>query len=314
MAIKWYQKYLLLMPMAYERLDLSDYDLVISNSHSCAKGIYHSKSAIHICYCYTPMRYAWSGFEIYRNSLKNRFLKVTMTFLMFWIREWDLKVNDRVDYFIAISHEIQSRIKKYYNRPSSVIFPGINEILVKPPRSASEIVPELKNKKYILSLGRLVPYKSVDLAIDACNRLKLNLLVAGNGSELNKLKKLSGSTIHFVEEFTDEEASVLFSQCDAFIFPGEEDFGMTVVEAQLHGKPVIAYGAGGVLDTVIDGVTGVLFYNQDVESVVEAISKCKSTIFDSKFVIDHAKQFSKDQFKSSIVEFVSNAIKSKGFD
>jgi glycosyltransferase involved in cell wall biosynthesis len=307
-AKRWYQKYLFVMPIAYEQLDLSGYDLVISNSHSCAKGIYPANEATHICYCYTPMRYAWSGLEDYRRSLTSKWKRWLMTALMYWMREWDVKVNDRVDHFIAISHEVQQRIEKYYQRSSTVIFPGVEMPLVEVAKTIADVVPELAGQTYYLALGRLVPYKRMDLAVEACNRLGVTLLVAGNGSELEKLKHIAGSTIYFLEEFTDEEAQVLYRHCEAFVFPGEEDYGLTVVEAQLHGKPVVAYGRGGVLDTVIEGQTGVFFHVPTVEAVVNAIVLQQSIKYDEDFIMNHARNYSNDRFRSSIMEFMDEHV------
>lgn len=304
-ANKWYQKYLFFMPLAYESLDLSGYDLIISNSHSCAKGIFPAKEAVHVCYCYTPMRYAWSGFEEYRKSLSPKWKQWIMTALMYWIREWDLKVNDRVDHFVAISHEVQNRIKKYYHRDSTVIYPGVDMPEVHTTKTLAEIVPALQGKEYYLTLGRLVPYKRIDLAVKACNQLGLNLLVAGTGSELRTLREIAGPTIYFLEEFSDEEARVLYQYCEAFVFPGEEDFGLTVIEAQRHGKPVIAYGKGGVLDTVIDDQTGVFFSHSTVESLMQAILTFQKMKFDQEVIIENASSFSIDRFKSSIIDFIN---------
>ena len=217
-------------------------------------------------------------------------------------------MNERVDHFIAISHEVQDRIQRYYERSSTVIYPGIQMPIADSAKSIESLVPELSGKKYYLSLGRTVPYKRIDLAVEACSRLGLNLLVAGNGSELMRLQNMAGPTIYFLEEFTDEEAQVLYHHCEAFIFPGEEDFGLTVIEAQWHGKPVIAYGHGGVLDTVIDGRTGVLFNEPTAESLVEAIHKQQSMTFHYGMIKEHANKFSNDSFRSSIMKFIDEHI------
>lgn len=307
-AVKWYQKYLFLMPFAYESLDLSGFDLVISSSHSCAKGVKPAKGAVHICYCYTPMRYAWSGFEEYRNTLHSGLAKLLMTFLMFWMRKWDLSVNKRVDRFIAISHEVQRRIERYYCRDSVVIFPGISVEEQPSYLAMSAVAPFLMGRSYYLSLGRLVSYKRVDLAIAACNLLHRTLIVAGTGPELSRLQEIAGPSIFFIEEFTDEEAATLYLHCDALIFPGEEDFGLTVVEAQVHGSPVIAYGHGGVEDTVIDRMTGVFFHEQSASSLAHAIEISEQISYDKDRIKQHARSFSNEHFRSHIVEYIESQL------
>ncbi len=307
-AVKWYQKYLFLMPFAYRMLDLRGFDLVISSSHSCAKGIVPAKGALHVCYCYTPMRYAWSGFKEYRNTLQSRISRLLMTILMFWMRQWDLSVNSRVDQFIAISHEVQRRIQRYYHRESVIIFPGIPVTGRHLYGSLDTVVPFLTDEPYYLSLGRLVAYKRIDLAIEACNILHRNLVVAGTGQELQRLKASAGPTIFFIEEFTDEEAATLYLHCDAFLFPGEEDFGLTVLEAQVHGSPVIAYGRGGVEDTMIDQKTGIFFLEQTVDSLVQAIEQSECVRYDKDFIKDHAATFSNDHFQRRILEFVKSKL------
>ena len=169
-------------------------------------------------------------------------------------------------------------------------------------------MPELVGKKFYLSLGRTVPYKRIDLAVAACHQLGLNLLVAGSGSELDKLKQMAGPTIYFLEEFTDEEAQVLYRHCEAFIFPGEEDFGLTVIEAQGHGKPIVAYGRGGALDTVVEGETGVFFQEPTVESLTVAIAKQQAMSFDRTLIMNHARKFSNERFRSSIMKFMEENV------
>lgn len=307
---KMYQKYLPLMPLAYESLDLTSFDLIISSSHACAKGIIPSPHAFHISYCYTPMRYAWSGFQEYRKTLKNKPMQWLMTWLMHKMRKWDVSTCARVDQFVAISSEVQRRIKKYYRRDSVIIFPPVHieesienrEELIS--SRVKNILRELDGKPYFLCLGRVVPYKRIDLAVDAANFLGIQLVVAGNGSELDFLKKRAGPTVRFVESFTDEDASALYRFSQAFIFPGEEDFGITVVEAQSYGKPIIAFARGGIEDTVIPGVTGVLFYEQTVEALAEVIANLNKYSFNSYKIIENAQRFSGEYFAKKINDLI----------
>ncbi|MHB1685270.1 MAG: glycosyltransferase [Bacilli bacterium] len=266
-AHRLYQKYLFLMPLAYARLDMSQYDLVITSSHACANGVRPRRGATHISYCYTPMRYAWSGYEDYRNSLRSPIARVIMSVLMRWMRRWDYTAAQRVTHYIACSSEVSDRIKRYYRRKSSVIFPPVTMHASDPQGSIIDLLPELNGNPYYLSLGRLVPYKRVDLAIEACNRLGRRLVIAGSGPELDRLRALRSPVVHFITSFSDDDAKLLYKNCSGFLFPGEEDFGLTLVEAQLYGKPVVAYGRGGAVDTVIHMKAGVLFDEQTPEAV-----------------------------------------------
>ncbi len=311
-AIRWYQKYLPLMPMAFESLDLKEYDLIISSSHCCAKGIIPRPDAVHISYCYTPMRYAWSEYHAYRTTLKNSLSRKIMSLMMVHLRIWDVSTTPRVDQFIACSHAVQRRIRRYYGRDSEVIYPpspSLNKELYREDYQTllAKWVPEIGDQPFYLTLGRLVGYKRVDMAIAACNQLNLPLIVAGTGPELIRLRKNAGSHVHFVGEVSDELAFILYEKCIAFIFPGEEDFGLTIVEAQMHGKPVIAYGRGGAEDTVIDGETGVLFDVQDVKSLVNAIKRSRILSFDARRIASHGNKFSVDNFSKQIREQVRHS-------
>jgi glycosyltransferase involved in cell wall biosynthesis len=314
-AKRWYQKYLPLMPKAYEELNLNDYDLIISSSHACAKGIIPPPHATHVCYCYTPMRYAWSGYLEYKSSLSSHLMKWVMSHFMHRLRQWDVSTASRVDQFIACSTEIQRRVKRYYRRDSVVVFPpvevGKSDSKLGNSSSAQKLLDQLSGRPYYLSLGRLVPYKRIDIAVDACTRLNRDLVVAGSGSKLNELRKRAGPTIHFIEDFTDDDATLLYSSCEAFLFPGMEDFGITVVEAQSHGKPVIAYGYGGVEDTVLENKTGILFYEQTSDAMVKAILELEDTEFKTDDIVAHANNFSSSAFQSKILEIV-NCVHTEG--
>lgn len=311
-AKRRYQMFLALMPFAYRRLNFDEFDVIVSSSHCCAKCVRPADGAVHICYCYTPMRYAWSGFVEYRASLRSPVLKFLMTVLMKWMRMYDIKANHTVNSFIAISREVQRRIRRYYGRSSVVVTPGINVDRVDISQSTFEEFEDIAHSDFYLCLGRLVAYKRVDLAIRACNQLGRTLVVAGDGPELQYLRSIGGPGIHFISQFTDREAAYLYSRCKALIFPGFEDFGLTVVEAQLYGSPVIAYGVGGVEDTVQDGITGKFFSEQSEESLVKSIEDFEAMDFDRETITSHAKGFSNENFKHAFLREIREAVQKVG--
>jgi glycosyltransferase involved in cell wall biosynthesis len=295
-GVKKYQLYLPFMPVAVEQFDLSEYDIVLSSSTACAKGIITRSDTLHICYCNTPMRYAWDMYHDYIKG-KNVVTKYTIAFLMNYIRLWDRISADRVDYYIANSKNVASRIKKHYKRESEVIYPPVN---------TDYYTPGDKVEDFYLVVSRLVPYKRIDLVVEAFNKLGFPLKIIGDGSEFKRLKSLSKSNIEFLGRLSDEEVREHYRKCKAFLFPGEEDFGITPVEAQACGRPVIAYGKGGTLETVIDDQTGVFFREQTVEALINAVKYFEKNIFkfDSSIIRQNALNFSKNVFKQKIKEFV----------
>ncbi|MDI6603796.1 MAG: glycosyltransferase [Thermoanaerobacteraceae bacterium] len=290
-----YNMYLPFMPTAFEQFDLSEYKIVLSSSSSCAKGILTRSDALHICYCHTPMRYAWDFYSEYKESAP-KWQKKFIPFLMNYIRMWDRLSADRVDYFIANSNEVAKRIKKHYRRDSVVINPPVN---------ADFYTPVDEDEDYFLIVSRLVEYKRIDIAVEAFNDLVLPLIVIGDGPEKERLQKMAKNNIKFLGRLPDEKVKVYYAKCRAFIFPGEEDFGITPLEAQASGRPVIAYGKGGVLDSVIDGITGVFFYKQNKESLKEAIIKFNEMKFDKNVIRKHAEQFDINIFKNKVYGFVT---------
>lgn len=239
-----HKKYFPLMPMAFEDFDLNEYDVVLSSSSSCAKGVLTKPGSVHICYCHSPMRYAWEKREEYlegMGKLKKKLVKI----LLHYMRIWDVASSNRVDYFIANSNEVKKRIQKHYKREAVVINPPVRCNLF----NISDV-----DGDYYLVLSRLVGYKRFDLAVEACKSLNKKLVVIGEGPEKEKLEKLAGGNenIKFLGRLPDEEVKKYMAECKALIFPGEEDFGIVPVEAESCGRPVIAYGKGGVLDSVID--------------------------------------------------------------
>ena len=280
-------------PIAFENLDLTSFDLVISVTSEAAKGVIVQPPTKHICYCLTPTRYLWSGYDIY---FKNPLLKLISRPVVDYLRGWDKIAAQRPDKMIAISHAVKKRIKKYYNRHSEVIFPPVE--LDHFTKDSSD---KKKRKKFFLVVSRLVPYKTVDLAVSAFNKLGLPLVVVGTGSEEEKLKNMAKDNIKFVGHLTDTKLADYYKKCAAFIFPQEEDFGIVALEAQAAGAPVIAFKAGGALDTVIEGKTGVFFDKQNTESLVKAVRKFEKLSFSQKDLINNAKRFSKERFKREIL-------------
>lgn len=283
-----------LMPLAFESFDFSEYDLVISVTSESAKGIITNSKTKHICYCLTPTRYLWSGYSEY---FKNPIKRIMATPFVNYLKKWDIASSKRPDVFIGISKEVKARIKKYYKRDSIIIYPPV------------EIADFSKSHKslqgdYFLVVSRLVPYKRIDLAISACNRLNLPLKIIGIGSDAKKLKRLAGKSIEFLGKVTDEELINYYKNSKALIFPGKEDFGLTMVEAQAFGKPVIAFKEGGALDIVRSGVTGKFFNKQSPESLMKALENFNPSRYNSKLCREGAKRFSFSIFQDKLIKAI----------
>lgn len=286
-----HQLYLPLYPLAFDGLNLSGYDVVISNKSGFCHGVITGPSTVHLCYCLTPTRYVWAYEEyIAREGLPGplrRLLRPLITLL----RIWDRVAADRVDAFIAISREVARRIWKFYRRPS---------ILLHPPVDVQRFQPSARTGDYFLIVSRLIPYKRIDLAIEAFNRLGLPLVIVGDGRDRRRLQRMAGPTITFLGRVPTEELAELYARCRAFVFPGAEDFGIAPVEAMAAGRPVIAFAAGGALDTVVEGVTGVFFHAPAPESLAEAVRRFEDLRFDPGVIRRHAEQFDKRVFQEKI--------------
>jgi glycosyltransferase involved in cell wall biosynthesis len=295
-----FQVYFPIYPSAFESFDLNAYDLILSSSSAYAKGVIPGSRAKHICYCHTPMRFAWqTDAYVAREEIgwvARAFLKIVMTYL----RLWDVTSNIRVDLFVANSREVAARIQRYYGRSALVIPPPVNL----PPYYA---VPP---GQYYLTGGRLVPYKRLDLAVRACTAMNLPLKVFGEGRDRAALKAIAGPTVEFLGWVDEPRRRQLLAGCYAFLFPGEEDFGITPLEAMAAGRPVIAYAAGGALDTVIDGVTGRFFYEQSPAALATAIAASRQDHFDPNVIRLHAEEFRTEVFlermRTLIAETMAN--------
>lgn len=291
-----HQMYLPFMPTAWEQFDFNEYDVVLSSSSSCAKGIITSPDTVHICYCHSPMRYAWEFYNEYMEREKmGKIKKFLVKYIMNYIRIWDRASADRVDYYIANSKNVAKRIYKHY---------GIQADVIHPPVKGSYFNISDVDEDYFLMVSRLVPYKRVDLAVEAFNELGLPLVVIGGGSQLENLKSIAKPNVKIMGRQPDEVIKEHYSKCRAFIFPGEEDFGITPLEAQASGRPVIAYGKGGALETVIDDQTGVFFEEQTVESLKNAILKFETLHWDKQKIRKHALEFDEKIFKEKISKYV----------
>ncbi|RJR31320.1 glycosyltransferase family 4 protein [Candidatus Parcubacteria bacterium] len=297
MALKKYQMYLPLMPTATESYDLMDYDVVISSSSAFAKGVITRTNTLHICYCHTPTRYLWSDTHRYVEELHyNKLVKKFIPPLLTRLRQWDRLAADRVDFFIANSENVAGRIKKYYRRDSTVIFP---------PVDTSNFYISKITADYYLTGGRLVAYKKFDLVVEAFNHLKIPLKIFGDGPIKDKLEKLAKQNIEFVGTVSDDKLAKLYSEARAFVHPQIEDFGITAVEAMASGRPVIAYQAGGANETVIEAKTGKFFDEQTWESLADAIIRFKSEDYDPYEIKLHAEKFRTERFIKEMNDFIS---------
>jgi len=280
-----YRNYLPIFPAAIEQLDLDDYDIVISTSHCAAKAAIPPGKARHLCYCFTPMRYAWDQFDAYFGveqvgRWQSRFYRIAMDRLA----KWDRTTAGRVDRYVAISHYVASRIDRYYNREADVIYPPVDTTFYRPDGS--------KSRGYFVVVSALVPYKRVDMAIEACRLAGVELRIVGTGPEDKRLQSLANSTVKFMSHQTKEQLRELYRGSQGFLLTGEEDFGIAPLEAQACGRPVIALGRGGALETVDDGVTGLLVKTDDAESFADAIQIAGQQEFDPNRLHAAASRFS----------------------
>jgi glycosyltransferase involved in cell wall biosynthesis len=288
--------------MAIEQFDLRQHDLIMSSSYAVAKGVLTSSDQLHICYCHSPMRYIWDlTFEYLEASGITHGLKSFLVRSVFhYIRMWDAVSAIRVNEFVANSYYIANRIQKCYNRPAKVIYP---------PVDVERFAISPKRDNYFITISRLVPYKRVDLIIEAFNHLKLPLLIIGDGPSRKKLESISMKNITFLGHLPPDQMDGLLSKARAFIFSAEEDFGIVNVEAQACGIPVIAYGRGGALETIEQDITGMFFYKQETLSLISAVKDflTKEHTFDAHLIRENAKRFPRSRFEYEFKKFVDEA-------
>ncbi|MDP2656055.1 MAG: glycosyltransferase [bacterium] len=296
---KHYQWLLPLMPTATEIYDLSAFDIVLSSSSAFSKGVITRSTTLHICYCHTPTRYLWMDTHRYIKELRQgKMVKPFIPFLLTALRIWDQAAADRVDKFVGNSKTVQERIKKYYKRDSDIIYPPVNV-------SEYSIVETIGD--YYLAGGRLVAYKRFDIVVEAFNRLGLKIKIFGEGPEYKKLSKNAKQCVEFVGKVSDEEKIDLYRHCIAYIHPQEEDFGISLVQAAAAGRPAIALAAGGALESMIDGVTGTFFYDQDWAALANTILHFQHKNFDPHTIRQHALKFSADRFKKEMSAYVETS-------
>ena len=306
---KWaHRLFLPFMPLVFERLDLSEYDLVLSSSHSAAKGILTQPGTLHVTYCHSPMRYVWDHSHSYQNQFRS-FLPLQILYkpLLHRIRLWDRLAAERVDRYLTNSKYVSARIQKYYHRESELIAPPVDLSFFVPDAEAQRM--RTTKKMAYLAVGRLIPYKRFDLAVKACKKLKRPLHIVGEGPELGRLKKLAGKDVVFLGKISDEDLRKEYQKAKALVFPQLEDFGIVPLEAMACGTPVIAYGKGGALETVKENISGLFFDEQTEDSLVKAIQKFEKKKWDEEKISDSVSEFSSARFRSALRHFLENAWK-----
>jgi glycosyltransferase involved in cell wall biosynthesis len=297
-ARRHYPKLLPLMNMAFRSFDLSDFDLVLSSNHACAKNVRTPPGALHVCYCHTPMRYAWDG--SFLEGEVGRVTRFLLAPLLWWLRRQDLKGSRGPDVLVANSRHVAARIERYYGRSAEVIHPPVDVgHFLSLKRSPLD---------FYLVFGRVVPYKRVDLAVAACARIGRPLKVAGDGRALEAVRAGAVEGTEFLGRVSEAERDALLSGARALLFPGEEDFGIVPVEAQAAGVPVIAYGVGGVAESVLDGSTGVLFDEQSVAGMAAAIERCERLDLDEEATRENARRFGRDHFRAEMAVVIDRAV------
>jgi glycosyltransferase involved in cell wall biosynthesis len=292
-----FRQYFMLYPFAVEHFDLSEYDLILSSSSGYAKGVRRRSNAIHVCYCHTPMRWVWRHDDYVARESFGRVARSALPLCLWGLRKWDLRAAQQPDYYIANSHLVAERIKQVYGRDA---------IVIPPPIDVDRFEPTTEIDDYYLILSRLVPYKRIDLAIEACKRLNRRLVIIGDGPDRARLEKLSGPKTQFLGRQPDSRVNRYASRCRALLFPGEEDFGMVPLEVNAAGRPVIAFRGGGAVETVVEGVTGVLFNEPDSTSLVEAIEDFESRSWHQPTLRSHAEKFDRRVFSLRVLEFLGS--------
>ncbi len=291
-----HQPYLPFYPLGFGGIDVSDYDVVLSIKSGFSHGVRVRPDAWHIDYCLTPTRYVWMPDAYLQREGFGKGVEMGLRPLTAWLKRWDYKAAQRVTHFVAISTEVQQRIRRYYHRESSIIFPPVDTRRFRPNNEPPE--------PFFFVLSRLIPYKRIDLAIEACNQVGCKLIVAGDGRDRAALEAMAGPTIEFLGRVSNAEAEQLMARCQAFIFPGLEDFGITPLQAQAAGRPVIAFGAGGALDTVISGVTGEFFHEQSVAALAATLADFDPARYDPAACRAQAERFSNERFHRELGDYV----------
>jgi glycosyltransferase involved in cell wall biosynthesis len=293
-----HQPYLPVYPLAFESFDLSRFDIVLSNSSAFCKGAVTPPETLHICYCLTPMRWVWRYGDYVERERLGTLARLALPPLIHYLRLWDVSTAQRVDRFVAISTTIAGRIRKFYGREAEVIYP---------PVDTGRFVPGGQRGDYYLTVARLNPYRRIDLVVDAFNQLGLPVKIVGDGRHRAALEANARPNVQFLGRVDDAALVQLYQGCKGYLFPAEEDFGIAPVEAQAVGRPVVAYAAGGALDTVIDGETGVYFHEQSAAALAEAVRRLESSRLDPKRIRANALRFGTHVFSESLTRYVERA-------
>lgn len=312
-ASSLHELYAPVMPFVFESFTFDDYDIVISVTSDAAKGIITKPKTLHICYCLTPTRYLWSG---YKDYFRDKIMQFAAKPLLLYLKAWDTIAAQRPDAYIAISKEVQNRIKKYYGREAEMIYPPITLVsrdqLLEPSKDQRATnLQTLASKPYFLVVSRLVPYKRIDIAVEAFNRLGLPLKIVGNGIEEKSLRLSAMPNVQFLGSLTDEELLRYYRGCTALVFPGVEDFGLAMVEAQAMGRPVIAFAGGGALEIVTNEKTGILFAPQTPFSLIEAVKKLQKMHIKEADCMRQSQKFSKKRFEKEFLQILETFLRLK---
>ena len=292
-----FRQYFMLYPFAVEQFDLSEYDLILSSSSGYAKGVRRRRNAIHVCYCHTPMRWVWRYQDYAARESFGGVARSLLPVCLWGLKKWDLRAAQQPDYYIANSQVVADRIKKVYGREA---------IVIPPPIDVDRFEPAENVEDYYLILSRLVPYKRIDIAIEACKKLNRRLVIIGDGPDRKRLEELAGPQTEFLGRQSDTQVNLYASRCRALLFPGEEDFGMVPLEVNAAGRPVIAYRAGGAVETVIEGVTGVFFDEPKSDALVEAIERFESLTWTTANLRRHAEKFDRKVFSYRVLQFLGS--------
>jgi glycosyltransferase involved in cell wall biosynthesis len=301
-ARRKHQALLTMLPQAFESFDLDEYDLVVSSSSGFAHGVLTRPQTLHVCYCHSPPRFLWDYHHYARSEGLGGAARLMVEQSLPRLRVWDRVAADRADAWVSTSRLVQARIERFYGKPSTVIAPPID---------VSRFVVGEQPGGYFLMLMRLVGWKRPEIAVEACSRLGLPLVVAGDGRELERLRQIAGPSVRFVGRADDAQMQVLYRDCRALILPAEEDFGITPLEAMAAGRPVIAYGRGGVLDTVAPGVTGAFFEEQTAASLAETLQAFDERDFDARRIRRHAEQFDRSVFAMRLEAYVDERLRGR---
>lgn len=292
-----FRQYFMLYPFAVEHFDLSEFDLIFSSSSGYAKGVRRRSDAIHVCYCHTPMRWVWRYQDYVERESFGPITRSLLPLSLWGLKKWDLRAARQPNYYIANSRLVAQRIKQVYDREA---------IVIPPPIDVDRFQMSSQIEDYYLVLSRLVPYKRIDLAIEACNRLGRRLVIIGDGPDRARLEKLAGPTIEFLGRQSDSRVNHYASRCRALLFPGEEDFGMVPLEVNAAGRPVIAFKGGGATETVVENLTGVFFKHPTGASLIEAIENFEARTWHQRTLRNHAEKFDRRIFAFRVLQFLAS--------